>query len=136
MFLDFIRPGEPVETASSIPSTASCAMSVSTPVRPAGRRPLSTAVTVSGVARQASNTPCEPGSQLSVDFLIVKPDTSIVAAVELDDASHDRQDRRAADTRKAQALKSAGIPLLRWSVGQMPEVPAIAAALGKGTQAA
>jgi hypothetical protein len=58
-----------------------------------------------GIANQAS--------QLSVDFLIVKPDTSIVAAVELDDASHDRQDRRAADTRKAHALRSAGIPLLR-----------------------
>jgi hypothetical protein len=31
-------------------------------------------------------------SQLSVDFLIVKQDTSIVAAVELDDSSHHRQD--------------------------------------------
>ena len=70
-------------------------------------------------------------SQLSLDFLIVRPDTSIVAAVELDDSSHYRQDRRAADTRKAHALKSAGIPLLRWNVGQMPEVPAIALALGK-----
>lgn len=70
-------------------------------------------------------------SQLSVDFLIVRQDTSIVAAVELDDSSHYRPDRRAADTRKAHALNSAGIPLLRWSVRQMPEVPEIAVALGK-----
>lgn len=73
-------------------------------------------------------------NRLSVDFLIVRPDTSIVAAVELDDASHDRQDRRAADARKAHALISAGIPLIRWTVRQMPEVPAIVVALGKVTQ--
>jgi very-short-patch-repair endonuclease len=73
-------------------------------------------------------------NRLSVDFLIVKPDTSIVAAVELDDASHDRQDRRAADARKAHALTSAGIPLIRWSVRQMPDAPAIVVALGRVTQ--
>lgn len=70
-------------------------------------------------------------SQLSVDFLIVRPDTTIVAAVELDDASHARADRRAADARKTHALKSAGIPLLRWSAGQIPDVPAIGATLGQ-----
>lgn len=74
-------------------------------------------------------------SQLSVDFLIVKPDTSIVAAVELDDTSHARQNRQAADARKTHALKSAGIPLLRWTVRQIPDVPAITAALAKAIQA-
>lgn len=74
-------------------------------------------------------------SQLSIDFLIVEPDTSIVAAVELDDASHDREARRAADARKAHALRSAGIALLRWSVGEMPEEPDIAVALEKAVQA-
>lgn len=67
--------------------------------------------------------------QLSVDFLVLKPDTSIVAAIELDDASHDRPDRRDADARKEHALWSAGVPLLRWDVGKMPEAAGIGAAV-------
>jgi very-short-patch-repair endonuclease len=68
-------------------------------------------------------------NQLSVDFLILEPDTSIVAAIELDDASHSAEKRRAADARKTHALKCAGIPLLRWHVRQMPSVRGIEAAL-------
>ncbi len=67
--------------------------------------------------------------QLSVDFLVLKPDTSIVVAVELDDPSHDRPDRRDADVRKEHALWSAGVPLLRWHVGKMPDAAAIGAAV-------
>jgi very-short-patch-repair endonuclease len=70
-------------------------------------------------------------SQLSVDFLIVRPDTSIVAAVELDDTSHRRADRRNADARKTHALESAGIPLIRWEVGRIPDVATIRAAVGE-----
>jgi very-short-patch-repair endonuclease len=51
-------------------------------------------------------------SQLSLDFVVLAPDTRILAAVELDDASHD--DRQSADARKEHALKSEGIPLIRW----------------------
>jgi very-short-patch-repair endonuclease len=72
-------------------------------------------------------------SQLSVDFLIVKPDMSIIAAVELDDASHERAQRRAADARKVHALKSAGIPLVRFRVKQIPDVPSIQAALAQAS---
>lgn len=43
-------------------------------------------------------------SQLSLDFLILGPDTTIVVAVELDDSSHSRSDRRDADERKNHAL--------------------------------
>jgi very-short-patch-repair endonuclease len=68
-------------------------------------------------------------NQLSIDFLIVRPDTTIVAAVELDDASHARANRQTVDARKTHTLESAGIPLLRWSVRQLPEVSAIASAL-------
>lgn len=68
-------------------------------------------------------------NQLSVDFLIVRPDTSIVAAVELDDGSHGRADRREADARKTHALKSADIPLFRWQARQMPDGAALVAAL-------
>lgn len=69
--------------------------------------------------------------RLSIDFLIVRPDTSIVAAVELDDSSHRAPYRQEADGRKAHALASAGIPLLRWPVGRMPNAEAIRAAVGQ-----
>ncbi|HTX24917.1 MAG TPA: DUF2726 domain-containing protein [Steroidobacteraceae bacterium] len=68
-------------------------------------------------------------SKLSVDFVVLAPDASIVAAIELDDASHAQERRRAADARKTHALESAGIPLLRWSVRQMPTVQTIESAL-------
>ncbi len=70
-------------------------------------------------------------NQLSVDFLIVRPDTSIVAAIELDDATHLADHRRSADARKAHALGSAGIPLLRWHVRQLPTVQTIRLALAQ-----
>jgi len=68
-------------------------------------------------------------SQLSIDFLVVTPETALVAAIELNDATHMDKHRRDADARKAHALKSAGIPLLVWSVREMPDVPAIRAAI-------
>jgi hypothetical protein len=68
-------------------------------------------------------------SQLSLDFLILNPDTSIVAAVELDDATHTRADRRQADARKSHALRSAGVALIRWNVKRLPDAAAILAAI-------
>jgi very-short-patch-repair endonuclease len=67
--------------------------------------------------------------QLSLDFLILNPDTSIVAAVELDDATHTREARRQADARKDHALKSAGVPLIRWNAKNLPDRVAILAAI-------
>jgi very-short-patch-repair endonuclease len=68
-------------------------------------------------------------SRLSVDFVVLTPDTGIVAAIELDDASHRHQHRESADARKTHALRSAGIPLIRWSVSAMPNAMAISAAI-------
>jgi len=68
-------------------------------------------------------------SQLSLDFLILNPDTSIVMAVELDDATHSRESRRQADARKSHALQSAGIPLVRWNAKSLPDTAGILAAL-------
>lgn len=49
-----------------------------------------------------------------VDFVLIETNTSrILAAVELDDRSHDREDRRERDRFLDGALASAGIPLLR-----------------------
>jgi len=69
-------------------------------------------------------------SRLSLDFVVLTPDTGIVAAIELDDARHRHPDRQSADARKTHALKSAGIPLIRWSVRTMPDAMAINAAIG------
>lgn len=74
-------------------------------------------------------------SRLSVDFVVLTLDTGIVAAIELDDASHRHQQRESADARKAHALKSAGIPLIRWSVSAMPDVMAISAAIESNSAA-
>lgn len=68
-------------------------------------------------------------SQLSLDFLVLNPDTSVAAAIELDDTTHVQRDRRRADANKSHALKSARIPLIRWNAKNLPDAAAIRAAL-------
>ncbi|HTW75456.1 MAG TPA: DUF2726 domain-containing protein [Steroidobacteraceae bacterium] len=68
-------------------------------------------------------------SRLSIDFLIVNADTSVVAAIELDDVTHRRRGRPWADARKTHALKSAGVPLIRWNARKLPDEAAIRAAV-------
>lgn len=64
-------------------------------------------------------------SRMSVDFLVCTKDASVVAAVELDDASHQHPDRVSADAKKELALNAAGVRLLRWKVDAMPDEAAI-----------
>ena len=72
-------------------------------------------------------------NRMSVDFLVCNKDASVIAAIELDDASHQRPDRVSADERKERALDAAGVRLLRWSVDAMPDEAAIHAALAPGS---
>ena len=58
--------------------------------------------------------------QLVADFVLCRGDLSIVAVVELDDRSHERWDRQAADARKTKALTDAGIRLVRVPAGALP----------------
>jgi len=74
-------------------------------------------------------------SQLSLDFLVVDRDTRPVAAIELDDATHARADRRGADARKSHALNSAGLQLIRWDARNLPDAAAIRAAVVPGESA-
>ncbi len=60
-------------------------------------------------------------NRMSVDFLVCTKDASVIAAVELDDASHQHPDRVSADAKKELALNAAGVRLLRWKVGAMPD---------------
>jgi hypothetical protein len=61
-------------------------------------------------------------NRMSVDFVICAPDgAKILAAIELDDSSHERADRLKADSKKDKALASAGIRIIRWPVRGMPD---------------
>jgi hypothetical protein len=57
--------------------------------------------------------------------MILSIDTSIVAAVELDNAIRAGENRPQADARKAHALQSAGVPLIRWKGKRVPDAAAI-----------
>ncbi|MEO6423059.1 MAG: DUF2726 domain-containing protein [Candidatus Nitrotoga sp.] len=64
-------------------------------------------------------------NRMSIDFVVCLKDSSIIAAVELDDKSHEKTSRIAADTKKEQALSAAGIELIRWHVSALPDERAI-----------
>lgn len=59
-------------------------------------------------------------SQLVADFVVCREDFSVVAVIELDDASHTRPDRRDADQRKTKAVEAAGLRLVRIPAGPIP----------------
>jgi hypothetical protein len=59
-------------------------------------------------------------SQLVADFVLCRSDLSVIAVIELDDRSHERRDRQAADARKTKALADAGLRLVRVPAGALP----------------
>lgn len=61
----------------------------------------------------------------SLDFVICLKDSSVVAAIEIDDRSHARLRRATADDTKNRALQAAGVPLLRWQAASLPDEAAI-----------
>jgi hypothetical protein len=60
-------------------------------------------------------------NRMSYDFVICKKDGSVVAAIELDDKTHDSAKRAETDAKKQQATEAAGLILVRWSVAKMPD---------------
>jgi very-short-patch-repair endonuclease len=64
-------------------------------------------------------------NRMSLDFLVCLKDSTIVAAVELDDGTHEQAARIEADAKKTKALSSAGIALIRWNVSALPDESAI-----------
>lgn len=68
-------------------------------------------------------------NRMSADFLVCRKDSSIVAVVELDDASHERGDRQSSDAKKDRALSSAGVRVVRWQARTLPDEVTIKAAL-------
>jgi hypothetical protein len=60
-------------------------------------------------------------NRMSFDFVVCLKDSTVVAAIELDDRSHESADRIQADIKKSRAASSAGIRLVRWNVKGLPE---------------
>lgn len=70
-------------------------------------------------------------SRMSLDFLVCLKDSTIVAAVELDDKTHDKASRVEADEKKERALSAAGVALIRWHVSALPDEVSIQKAFAK-----
>ena len=60
-------------------------------------------------------------NRMSVDFLVCTKDASVVAAIELDDKSHERKDRVIADEKKDKVLNAANVKIIRWNVKSIPD---------------
>jgi hypothetical protein len=59
-------------------------------------------------------------NRMSVDFLVCKQDSTIAAAIELDDSSHNRYDRQIADAKKDKALTSVSVRIIRRQAKKLP----------------
>jgi hypothetical protein len=70
-------------------------------------------------------------NRMSLDFCVCLKDSTVVAAVELDDKTHEKASRIEADAKKERALTAAGIALVRWNVSALPDEAAIRAAFAK-----
>ena len=70
-------------------------------------------------------------NRMSLDFLVCLKDSTIVAAVELDDKTHENASRIEADAKKERALSAAGVTLIRWNVSGLPDENAIRLAFAK-----
>jgi len=68
-------------------------------------------------------------NRMSADFVVCNKDSSIVSVIELDDATHQKEDRQAADAKKDKALSSAGIRIVRWQAKAIPDIAAIQSAI-------
>ncbi|OSM07029.1 hypothetical protein MAIT1_00062 [Magnetofaba australis IT-1] len=60
-------------------------------------------------------------SQKTVDYLVCDKAFNIVTAIELDDRSHKTED----DRKRDELFKEAGIRIIRWNVGNMPNAKEI-----------
>ncbi len=70
-------------------------------------------------------------NRLSYDFVICKKDGSVLAAIELDDKTHESTKRAETDAKKQRATEAAGLFLVSWNVAAMPDEAAIRGACVK-----
>jgi Protein of unknown function (DUF2726) len=67
-------------------------------------------------------------NRLSYDFVVCSKDSTVLAAIELDDKSHESTSRAETDRKKDRATSAAGVRLIRWHVKALPDRAAIQAA--------
>jgi Protein of unknown function (DUF2726) len=72
-------------------------------------------------------------NRMSFDFVVCLKDATVVAAIELDDRSHESADRIQADIKKSRAASAAGIRLVRWNVKGLPDGADIRHAFEQGS---
>ena len=70
-------------------------------------------------------------NRMSLDFVVCLKDSTVVAAVELDDKTHEKASRVEADAKKEKALTAAGVSLIRWQVSALPDETTIREAFAK-----
>lgn len=63
--------------------------------------------------------------QKSADFVICRPDSKVLAVIELQDATHERPERQKSDEFKRKACQAAGLRLVEFHVRDMPSVEGI-----------
>jgi len=68
-------------------------------------------------------------NRMSYDFVVCAMDSTVLAAIELDDRSHESPARLTADAKKDRASAAAGIRLVRWNVKALPDDTEIRAAV-------
>ena len=59
-------------------------------------------------------------NRLSYDFVVCTKDSTVIAAIELDDKSHESTSRISTDAKKDKASSDAGLRLFRWNVRSLP----------------
>ena len=64
-------------------------------------------------------------NRLSYDFVVCAKDSTVLAAIELDDKSHESSPRQSTDDKKSKASADAGLRLIRWHVRSLPDDQAI-----------
>jgi len=70
-------------------------------------------------------------NRLSYDFVVCAKDATVLAAIELDDKSHETTSRAQTDQKKEKATSAAGVRLIRWHVKSLPDHATIQAALSE-----
>lgn len=64
-------------------------------------------------------------NRLSYDFVVCTKDSTVIAAIELDDKSYEKASRQSTDDKKNKASSDAGLRLVRWHVRSLPDEQAI-----------
>jgi hypothetical protein len=60
-------------------------------------------------------------NRMSYDFVICDKAATVIAAIELDDKSHESEARIESDAKKSKATTDAGLRLVRWHVKSLPD---------------